>query len=111
MEASRQDQSKTDKIMVVMTDGTNTRSQSGIGHGGQSQRDADKTTEQMCDNAKRDNITIYTIAYEITDTKTQNLLKECSSGPENFFNASNATQLRDAFKQIGVNLSNLRISS
>ena len=111
VEASRQDQSKTDKIMVVMTDGTNTRSQSGIGHGGQSQRDADKTTEQMCDNAKRDNITIYTIAYEITDTKTQNLLKECSSGPENFFNASNATQLRDAFKQIGVSLSNLRISS
>ena len=103
--------SNTDNIMVVMTDGDNTRSQSGIGHEGQSQRDADRTTEEMCENAKRDNITIYTIAYEIDGANTRNLLRGCASSNDNFFNASNSTDLRNAFRQIGVNLSNLRITT
>lgn len=111
VEASAQDQNKTDKIMVVMTDGANTRSQFSIGHNGQSQNDADNVTAKMCDNAKRDGIAIYTIAYEITDGATQNLLKNCASSSEHFFNASNGSQLREAFQEIGANLSALRLSS
>ncbi len=106
-----QNPAKTEKIMVLMTDGTNTRSASGMTHEGKSQRNADRITAEICENVKRDKIKVFTIAYEITDFDTQNLLRNCATDADSFFNASNASQLTAAFKEIGASLTNTRITS
>ena len=106
-----QNPEKTEKIMILMTDGTNTRSASGMTHEGQSQRNADRTTAEICENVKRDDIKVFTIAYEISDVGTQNLLRDCATDAGSFFNASNASQLTAAFQEIGASLSVTRITS
>ena len=102
----------TDKVMVVMTDGKNFKSKNGILHnandGG---NDADRTTARMCENIKNGDVKVFTIAYEVNDTPTQNLLRNCASGSGNFFNATNAQELNDAFQTIGNSLNELRITS
>lgn len=106
-----QDQSKTDNVMVIMTDGNNTRSKEGIMHENKSQAPADRTMTTMCENAKRDGITIYTIALEIKDRETREVLEGCASQADGFFNASNGDELGDAFSQIATSLTVARISS
>jgi len=102
----------TDKVMVIMTDGENFRSKDGILHnmddGG---NDADRTTQRLCDRIKNDDIQVFTIAYEVTDTPTQNLLRNCATSNSNFFNATNAQELNDAFQTIGNSLNELRITA
>ena len=101
---------KTDKIMIVMTDGENTRSKSGQFHNGQSQQNADRKAAEICRNIKDDNITVYTIAYEVNDTRTENLLRNCASQAGNYFDASSAQELREAFDVIATSLTELRIT-
>jgi len=86
--------------MIVMTDGENTRSKSGSFHNGQSQVNADRKAADICNNIKDDNITVYTIAYEVNDTQTENLLRGCASNPDNYFDATNAGDLMEAFDVI-----------
>ena len=106
----RNDQ-ETDKIMIVMTDGANTRSKNGLFHEGTSQLDADDKAEEVCSRIKNDNITVYTIAYEVDDTRTENLLRDCASDQDKYFDAVNASQLEDAFSVIAASLTELRITS
>ncbi len=102
----------TDKVMVIMTDGENFKSKDGILHNmSDSGNDANITTRRLCDLIKNDEIKVFTIAYEVTDTPTQNLLRNCASSSDNFFNASNAQQLNDAFQTIGNSLNELRITA
>ena len=102
---------KTEKIMIVMTDGENTRSKSGSFHNGQSQVNADRKAADICNNIKDDNITVYTIAYEVNDTQTENLLRGCASNPDNYFDATNAGDLMEAFDVIAASLTQLRITA
>lgn len=110
-ESRNQNHAKTDNVMVIVTDGNNTRSKNGISHEGKVQGDADKTMAEMCANAKRDDIEIYTIALEIKDRGTRDLLEGCASGSANFFDASNGDELGDAFSAIATNLTPTRITS
>ncbi|MEP1230081.1 MAG: TadE/TadG family type IV pilus assembly protein [Litorimonas sp.] len=99
------------KVLVFMTDGANTRSVSGETHNGRNRDDADDVTAQVCNNIKDSDVTVYTIAFEVSDTTTQNLLRNCASGAGNFFNAQNATDLANAFSNISATLNELRITS
>lgn len=110
-ETKKQDKDKTDNIMVIVTDGNNTRSKDGDTHHGEDRSAADKTMAKMCKNAKRDNIKIYTIALEIKDDTTLDLLQDCASDSDSFFDASNGDELGDAFSQIATSLTNTRITS
>ena len=110
-ESRNQNHDKTDNVMVIVTDGNNTRSKDGITHHGKVQSAADQTMATMCENAKRDDIEIYTIALEIKDNTTLNLLRGCASERANFFDASNGDELGEAFSAIAVNLTGSRISS
>ena len=101
----------TDKIMIVMTDGANTRSKNGAFHEGTSQLDADDKAEEVCSRIKNENITVYTIAYEVDDRTTENLLRNCASDQDKYFDASNASQLEDAFGVIAASLTELRITA
>ncbi|MEP3890112.1 MAG: TadE/TadG family type IV pilus assembly protein [Hellea sp.] len=102
----------TDKVMVIMTDGDNFKSKDGILHKLNDAGDgADITTRRLCDRIKNDEIKVFTIAYEVTDTTTQNLLRNCATNPGSFFNATNAQQLNEAFEAIGNSLIELRVTA
>lgn len=103
---------KTEKVMILMTDGENTRAKNGIFHNQAGQNNkADQTTRDLCRSMKDDEVTIYTIAYEVNDAGTRNLLQGCASAEANYFNAQNAGQLRKAFEDIANTLTDIRISS
>ena len=100
-----------DRIVIMMTDGANTRAVSGTTHNSKSSNKADRATEDVCSAIKSDDIQIYTIAYEISETKTRRLLEDCASGGEQYFDARNADDLTAAFAEIAANLSTLRLTN
>ena len=102
--------SNTDKVLVLMTDGANTKSKGGDWHEGNSVTNANNVTRNLCNNIKSSDVQIYTIAYEITDTTTKNLMRNCASKSSMYFDASNSAQLTQAFDTIGSSLIKLRLT-
>ena len=100
-----------DKVMIVMTDGQNEGSKSGVLHNGSNRNDANAKTAATCEAAKRDGITVYTIAYDVNDAVTKRLLERCATNVSNFYDADNASDLNEAFQSIGDALNELRISA
>ena len=100
-----------DRVMVVMTDGDNTRSKTGIRHTGPDNGQADRKTERLCEAAKADGIRIFTIAYEVDTAATRNMLADCATDASSYFDARDAQDLRDAFTAIGNSIIELRIAS
>jgi putative NADPH-quinone reductase len=100
------------RIMLLMTDGTNSLSLSGQGplHTGSNRLTADQLTLDLCSKVKQDAIEIYAVAFEVSDPATKQMLETCSTGPGHFFDASDSAQLLRAFEAIAVGLSNLRLS-
>ncbi|MEO1205353.1 MAG: pilus assembly protein [Pseudomonadota bacterium] len=119
------------KIMILMTDGENwynTQSSANksvyASHGYASKgrlgttytrvgytNDLNTKTRTVCANAKADGVTIYTIAFRLeNDPTTQALLKDCASGKDNFFVASNGAALIQSFRNIGREISEVRIA-
>jgi len=103
---------KRQRAIVLMTDGTNTRSPSYPEHEYGNQATSDRLTAELCENVKasKENITVYTVAFEINDTKTQNLMRSCASSPSHFFDADNSAELTASFKKIAKSLAQLRIA-
>jgi len=106
------------KVLVLMTDGANTRSvganrfsNNGPFHEGANRVQADNVTSDLCESVKDSDITVYTIAFEVPDAGTRNLLRDCATSSANFFNATNASELDDAFSDIASTLNELRITS
>lgn len=110
-EAASNPASKTDKVLVLMTDGKNTLSKNGLKHNGNNKADADKVTRNLCKNIKADGIQIFTIAYDFDDASTKNMLRKCASSNDYFFDAANAQQLDDAFQEIANSLNELRLTN
>lgn len=67
---------------------------------------------QLCAAMKQSdrNIIIYTIVLQVNSTATQNLYRNCASKPEYYFLSPSADDLRDIFRQIATQLSNLRLA-
>jgi Flp pilus assembly protein TadG len=91
-----------DKVIIALTDGTNTQNR-----WSSTQSVIDDRTDKVCTNAKADNIKIYTI--RVIDGN-QTLLKSCASKPEMYYEVSQASQLNSVFTAIAQNLANLRIA-
>ena len=100
----------TSRYLVLMTDGVNTVSPSYPSHGGKNQTVADKISADLCRNIKATGITIFTIAFEVTDVGVKKLLEDCASAPTNFFDATNAAQLNSSFTTIADQMVTLRLT-
>ncbi len=109
-EANTADKAKTRSVLILMTDGANTKSQKGIDHRGKSKSDADKLTAELCTKIKDANIEVHTIAYDISDAGTRNMISACATSGDMFYNASNAEALKEAFSDIGDSLAKVRLS-
>lgn len=121
----------TIKALVLMTDGENTISGNSThnrstftGYGylaklrlgptidtpSEAQNELDAKTIRLCNNIKAKGIRLYTIAFQVTDTTTLNMLRDCATTPDNFFPSSSAEALSTAFRTIASELASLRIS-
>ena len=99
------------KVMVIMSDGQNTRSRSSNGyHWARDVDDANEQTRLSCDNAKALGIEIYTIALDVNDRATLDLLEGCATSIDHFQNIARASQLDDSFDEIALALTEIRLT-
>ncbi|HRD75642.1 MAG TPA: VWA domain-containing protein, partial [Hyphomicrobiaceae bacterium] len=84
-----------------MTDGEyNTR----LGSSASSSTVSNKA-KTLCTNMKAQGITVYTIGFELDGNATAiNVLQNCASTPDKFYNASSGVELRQAFRDIALRL-------
>ena len=120
------------KTLVLLTDGTNNLGQlpnslgsaySSFGYlvdgrlgmsGGSASQIVDAMnarTLAVCDNAKAQGIEIYTIRLEEPNVTTGNMLRDCASDADHFFDVPNRALLDDAFAKIKDKIARIRISS
>ena len=91
-----------DKVVVLLTDGTNTQNR-----WSSSDSQIDPRTALACTNAKNANIKLYTVRV-IDGDKT--LLKNCASKPTMYYEVNQASELNSVFSSIAQNLARLRIA-
>jgi len=92
----------TDKVIIILTDGDNTRNRWTT-----SQSSIDARTAKVCSNIKAQNIRIY--AVRVIDGNAS-LLKNCATNPTMYYDVQQADQLSSVFTSIAQNLANLRIA-
>lgn len=98
---------KGEKVIVLMSDGANTRMRDSSSKPTHWHADASGSNDQMianCNTIKNANITIYTIAFGIADSTTKGLLKQCATSPSHAHEANSATDLKDAFEDVANDL-------
>lgn len=100
------------RAIVLMTDGANTASKRAgrADHEGSNTGDANNVAGQLCTNIKRDEIIVFTVAFDVNDASIKSLLRDCATSPSYAFDARNATQLQAAFDEIATALSRLRLT-
>ena len=91
-----------DKVIILLTDGENTQNRFTS-----STTSIDSRTEKVCANAKADNIKVYTV--RVIDGNAD-LLRNCATKPDMYFDVDEASQLNAVFSSIAQNLANLRIA-
>lgn len=91
------------KIVILMTDGAfNTEIFP-------EQGDSATQARSLCDNMKLKDIKVYAVALN-APTAGQEVLSDCASGSDYYFEPETAAELSDAYKQIATSISDLRIS-
>ena len=100
---------KYQQTIVLMSDGLNTENR-WDGNGSNQSPEVDARMSLACTNAKNAGLTVYTIHVNTNGDPTSTVLKNCASGPTNFFTVTSSGQLNTVFNQIGTQLSQLRIS-
>ena len=91
---------KGEKVLILMTDGENTLSASYPLHDGTDETQSDDLTQELCTNIKDDQVKIYTIAFQVTDSSTKTMLETCASEVEYYSDPTTAMQLTETFKGI-----------
>lgn len=127
------DEAGNRKILIVMTDGANTyldqdsmnlsqyMAYNYITHGYldvtetyPSQSDIvdemNVRTLEVCGNIHDTEITVYTIAFQVDDDDSQQILLECASDSSKAFDADNNDELIAAFQLIAQDIASLRIA-
>ncbi len=74
----------------------------------------DQLTRETCTNMKAKGIVIYSVAFstpgDAIDASGQQLIKDCASGPDKYFLASDAASLNSTFAAIAQGIGALRIT-
>lgn len=103
----------TKKVVILMTDGENTRSKDGSNptHNGSDTNQTNRWTTEACNEIKSKNIELYTLTFgRSVPAATKSLIKQCATSDEHYFDATTGTDLTTAFDKIAANLTRLRLT-
>ena len=90
----------TQKFIILLTDGAQTEPAFGPG-GTRNVAKGEQNLETLCTNAKAQDITVVTVAFDLNNLATKDRLKNCSSDPaKHFFIAEDGAALASVFEQI-----------
>jgi len=64
----------------------------------------------VCNAIKANGVRVYTIGFQVNDTTTKNLLRNCATEPEMYYNSPSNAELAGIFQDIAQGLSELRIA-
>ncbi len=93
---------KLRKIAVLMTDGEYNTQYTGVSSNTQARN--------ICDEMRKTGIEVFTVGFEIGETGAAvDTLRQCASAVDNFYNAKNGAELKQAFRDIALKSSPLRI--
>ena len=83
----------------------------GITSGTKAQRTTarDKRLGELCQKMKDAGIVIYTLRVEVK-TGSSNVLQECASDPEKFYDVADSSKLTAAFQDIAGSIQKLRLA-
>jgi hypothetical protein len=129
-EGKGQDEEERVRAIVLLTDGENSVSGGGNGknksvynafgyarkghlgdaNGSDAESELNSKTATVCSRIKAQGILIYTIGFKVTDTTTQNMLKNCATKNDMYFNSPSNDQLASVFQDIAQGLGDLRIA-
>lgn len=134
-EGAPYDDEKWVKALVLLTDGENMVSGGSNGFnksvynafgyaknghlgntsGSQAESNLNDKTKTVCEAIKNSGseeskILVYTIGFQVDDTTTNNLLKNCATKPDMYYNSPTNEQLSLVFSDIAQGLSELRIA-
>ena len=98
------------KIMILMTDGLNTKSQDQTNHEGGDAAAADAAMALVCNKVRGVGIEVYTIALQVPNGPTKTLLQGCATDLTHYFAAENSQELSDAFNKIAGSVVKLALS-
>lgn len=110
------DDPETKKVAILMTDGEfNTQyDAAGIAtreHGGGAKNGlSDSQTRAICNNMKQTGIDAYTIGFDLHEDKAIETMQMCASTPQKAYLAEDGEQLRQAFRDIALELTALYLS-
>jgi hypothetical protein len=101
------------KIIVLMTDGTNTlryRASDGRHISAPNSTAADADARAICDYAKARGIQIYTVGLSVPAGPSRDLMRYCATSEANAFDANDATELLGAFRGIARSINTVRLT-
>lgn len=98
------------KIIVLMTDGANTRSSTFPDHEGTNVAAANTQLDTVCAIAEANDVVVFSVAFEVNDPTIQSVLTNCATDTGGFFDADNASQLTASFDAIAANIAALSLS-
>ncbi|MCW2310247.1 vWA domain-containing protein [Rhodobium gokarnense] len=111
------DDDETVKIAILMTDGEfNTAYDYNEASGkykesrGNAKSKSEQRAKKLCKNMKKAGIEIYSVTFQLYSTSAKAMMEECASTSGKYFDASNGTALRNAFKSIAADISQMRLS-
>ncbi len=109
---------KLQKIAILMTDGEYNQEYSSLGismgdslAGTTANGSSVVQAKALCDGMKAKGITVYTVGFDLGGNQTAiNTLSYCASSTSTFYNAANGNDLRQAFRDIALKVSDLYLS-
>ena len=127
------DEPLMDKVAIILTDGVNQfydhgssgpdgsdytaygrRHWNRLGLGstssGNSTNEINARMSTTCEAMKQEGIIIYTITFQLSNSSTQSLYRNCATSDAHYFNSPSNEELQLVFRRIGNELSNLRIT-
>jgi Mg-chelatase subunit ChlD len=93
------------KVLILMTDGANTRSPNYPDHEGYDVTTANTLMAETCTAIKAQKINVFTVAFNVNDQAAKDRLSACASSPAQFYDAPTADALKTAFGKVGQTLS------
>lgn len=105
------DGNKLSKVLILMTDGENTRSPTYPTHNGTDAAVANQITAQSCEAIKAARVQIFTIAFDVNSTTIKDKMRACASTAGHYFDAADTSQLDAAMQAIGSQLGGLRLTN